>query len=184
MNCPECDLSDQVDKVSKIYMIAIDRKYASRSKGKPRPTELSSGLLKIDAMMSSRDLYSLAKKLTPPSSGKRATFRPIHPDLVVLVFSLIAPVFLYGIASSQSAVFPWILILLIGFYIFYFLKRKTLIARYEAHLQSQRATEERIQNGIKRWMQLYYCARDEIVFNPLDSKSVQVDLMNGYLLQT
>lgn len=183
MNCPECGQSDLVDKVSKIYMTAIERKYAARNKGKQQLTDSENGRLKIDSMMNSQELSGLTKKLSPPTSGKKSTFRPIHPDLVVLVFSLISPIFLYRIAINQQVMLPWILLLMAVFYGFYFWKRKYLTARFDAQLQAQKAAEERVQNGIKRWMQLYYCARDEIVFNPLDSQSVQVDLINGYLLQ-
>jgi len=58
-----------------------------------------------------------------------------------------------------------------------------LITKFEAQRLAQKSAEERIQKGIKRWMQLYYCARDDIVFNPLEAKSIPADMMNGYLFQ-
>lgn len=172
-----------MDKVSKIYMSALERKYASRASKTLQPQKSANGELRIDSQLDSQGLLSLAKKLTPPSTGKGVPFRPIHPDLVVLVFSLITPLFLYRIATTQGVMLPWILLLLTGFIGFYFVKRKSLITKFEAQRLAQKSAEERIQKGIKRWMQLYYCARDDIVFNPLEAISVPVDLINGYLLQ-
>ncbi len=145
--------------------------------------ESATGELRIDSQLDAQGLLTLAKKLTPPSSGKGVPFRPIHPDLVVLVFSLITPLFLYRIATTQGGMLPWILLLLAGFIGFYYVKRKPLIAKFEAQRLAQKSAEERIQKGIKRWMQLYYCARDDIVFNPLEAKSIPADMMNGYLFQ-
>lgn len=164
-------------------MSAIERKYASRSGKTPQSQEPATGKLRIDLQLDAQGLLSLAKKLTPPSSGKGVPFRPIHPDLVVLVFSLITPLFLYRIATTQGVMLPWILLLLTGFIGFYFVKRKSLIAKFEAQRLAQKSAEERIQKGIKRWMQLYYCARDDIVFNPLEAKSIPADMMNMYLFQ-
>lgn len=172
-----------MDKVSKIYLSALERKYASRSSKTPQAVEAASGELRIDSQLDSQGLLSLAKKLAPPSSGKGVPFRPIHPDLVVLVFSLITPLFLYRIYTTQVGMLPWVLLLLAGFIGFYYAKRKSLIAKFEAQRLAQKSAEDRIQKGIKRWMQLYYCARDDIVFNPLEAESIPVDLINGYLLQ-
>lgn len=172
-----------MDKVSKIYLSVLERKYASRSSKTPQPLESANGELRIDSQLDSQGLLSLAKKLTPPSSGKGAPFRPIHPDLVILVFSLITPLFLFRIYTTQVGMLPWILLLLAGFIGFYYVKRKSLITKFEAQRLAQKTAEDRIQKGIKRWMQLYYCARDDIVFNPLEAESIPVDMINGYLLQ-
>ena len=77
------------------------------------------------------DLQLLSRKLAPPSSGKGMPTRPVHPDMVVAVFSGIAPFFLYGIWTQQKAVFVPVLILLAGFYGLYFYKRKTVIVKFE-----------------------------------------------------
>jgi hypothetical protein len=164
-------------------MSAIERKYASRSNASPQPKDAANNILRIDSQLDSKALVSLARKLTPPSSGKSLPIRPIHPDLVVLVFSLITPLFLYRIFTTQPNMLPWILLLLACFFGFFFFKRKSLVEKFEAQRLAQKSAEERIQRGMKRWMELYYCARDDIVFNPLEAESIPVDLINGYLLQ-
>lgn len=184
MICPKCNQADLVDKVSKIYMTAMERKYGARARIKLLPEDGGdSSRLIIESQIGVQRLYLLAKKLIPPSSGKKTIIRLIHPDMVVIVFSLIAPFFIYQIATSQLNILPLTVLVLVGFYIFFFLQRKRLIAKFEAQKLAQKTAEERIQRGIKRWMQLYYCARDDIVFNPLDSEFVPIDLVNGYLMK-
>ena len=116
------------------------------------------------------------------SSGKRAPTRPLHPDLVVLVFGLVAPFFLYGVITSQPEALPIVLLVLAGFCGFYIWKRKAMIAKFQAQQLAQQATEERIKRGVGRWMRLYYCAREDVVFEPRGSAAVPADQMAGYLL--
>jgi hypothetical protein len=107
--------------------------------------------------------------------------RPIHPDMVVIALSLIAPVFLYGILTSQRSMFLPVLAVLAVFYGFYFWKRKTMIARFEAQQALRQAADQRVKRGIERWMKLYYCARDDGVFEPGSNELVPADQIAGYL---
>jgi len=107
--------------------------------------------------------------------------RPIHPDMVVAALSLIAPVFLYGILTSQRSMFLPVLAILAVFYGFYFWKRKMMISRFEVQQASRLAADERVKHGIERWMKLYYCARDDGVFEPGSDELVPADLLAGYL---
>jgi hypothetical protein len=100
---------------------------------------------------------------------------------VVLVFSLVAPIFLYGTFTSQPGALPLELLVLAAFYGFYFWKRKTMIAKFSAQQLAQQAREARIRGGIERWMNLYYCARDDGVFEPGSDSLVPADQMAGYL---
>jgi hypothetical protein len=179
--CPGCSQADQVEKVSTIYMRGLELKWhsqRSRFQDKPETSPRLAGLL---AELSPTELQALSRRLAPPSSGKRAPTRPLHPDLVVLVFSLVAPFFLYGIYTSQAGVLPLVLLILAAFYSFYFWKRKTIVAKYQAQQAAQRAAEERIQAGIGRWMRLHYCAREDCVFEPGGATPVPADQMAGYL---
>lgn len=131
--------------------------------------------------LSASELRLLSRRLKPPSSGKGAPFRALHPDLVVLTFSLILPVFVYGIYTSQKTNFVPALILLAAFYGVYFWKRKAMVARYESQLKASREAKQRAERRISRWMKLYYCAREDIVFQPGTGKFVPADQMPGYL---
>jgi len=126
---------------------------------------------------------ALTHRLAPPAAKKEAPMRAIHPDMMVLGFSLVAPIFLYGILTSQPSGLLVVLPLLAGFYIFYFWKRKMLIAKYLVQQAAQQAATARIQRGIQRWMKLYYCARDDGIFEPGAAALIPADQIAGILFK-
>ena len=158
--CPVCGLSDQTDKASTLYVMAIGGDKLAPIEGEPQTAPLN--LTGIPP----QELRALGKRLKPPASPKRAPTRPLHPNLVVVTFSLIIPLFLYRIYQNQPSVLPVVLALLAVLYILYLWGRKKIIARFERQVQANKASEERIRMGIERWMRLYYCRRDDIVFEP------------------
>jgi hypothetical protein len=173
--CPECGQSKTVEKVSTLYLTGIG--LSGEAKNSPaRPPKLIQANSKPGS-------YALSRKLAPPAASRPAFTRPVQPDQAVLAFSLIVPIFLYGILTSQRALFLPALGALFIFYGLYFWQRKRLLARFEQEQAARQAADERIKKGIERWMRLYYCAEDEIVFEPDQDAGVMVDLMPGYLLQ-
>ena len=109
--------------------------------------------------------------------------RPIHPDLMVVVFSLVVPIFLYGIFDSQRQMGLPVIGVLVAIYALYFWKRKDLAARFEREKTNQQSADDRIKRGIERWMRLYYCAHDDEVFLPGALEATPTDQMMGLLLQ-
>ncbi len=183
VRCPVCDQADQVEKVSTIYLLGIEAKRAStRADAQSQGSAASTGGLALNKLTAA-ELRALSQRLAPPASGKELPTRLIHPNLVVMVFSLGAPVFLYGILTSQPAMLLPALIILALFYAVYFWKRKTIIARFESRLAAQQAASQRIQHAIQRWMRLYYCAREDGVFKPGEDQIIPADQMPAYLFE-
>jgi hypothetical protein len=179
--CPACAQSDLVEKVSTLYLTGIGLNRSARQ-ADPQPGESVATAPAGEMIgLSASELRLLSKRLKPPSSGKGTPFRALHPDLVVLTFSLILPVFIYGIYTSQKNTFLPALVLLLGFYALYFWKRKALIAKFEIQRNASLAAARRAEQSIGRWMKLYYCAREDIVFQPGSGKYVPADQMPGYL---
>ena len=179
ISCPVCGQSDQVEKVSTVYMEGIGAgrlplKTGAQVDQMPSPGQR---LTKIPA----RDLYVLSRKFAPPSEGKSALVRPIHPDLVIGIFTLVVPIFLIGILAQQRGLLLPVLLILACFYALYFYKRKTVIARYDQEKTSKDAAQTRVECAIKSWMKLYYCARDGGIFLPGRGELVPVDQMAAYL---
>lgn len=174
--CPVCGQPDRVEKVSTIYLTGIGLR---RSKGS---TDSLQKELQTKFNGAS-GLYALSRKMAPPAAGKQAFTRPVNPDQAVLAFSLIVPLFLYGIFTSQAGMLPLALGVLAIFYAVYFWRRKKLHARFEKEQVARRKADERIQRGIERWMKLYYCACDDWLFEPGSGKPVPLDQISGYLLQ-
>ena len=167
--CPVCGLSDQVEKVSTIYLSGIADK---RSPDIGRAVTISR-----------QKLRSLSRLLAPPSSGKSTPVRPVHPDTVLIVFSCVLPIFLYGIWQQQPGMLIPALLVLAGLYGLYFFKRPSIIAKFEHEQNNQRQSQARIERGIKTWMKLYYCDRDEGVFLPGQDELIPPEQVLGYLLK-
>jgi len=126
-------------------------------------------------------LQALSRRLAPPASNRQASVRPVHPDLVVLAFSLAVPIFLYGILTSQAILFLPALVILVIFYGFYLWQRKKVIARFDNRRAAQQEEVDQIRRGIERWMRLYYCARDDGVFESEKGPLIPADQMLAYV---
>jgi hypothetical protein len=183
MICPQCGQADQVEKASTIYVRGIEVKWHRGKAIPPEGIEIPSKRSKLVDGMPTDELLALTPRLAPPAVKKGAPMRAIHPDHTVLALSMVAPLFLYGIFTSQPSGLLVVLPLLTGFYAFYFWQRKRLIAKFHATQQAQKATEQRIHKGIQRWMRLYYCARDDGVFEPGASVLTPTDQMPGLLFR-
>ncbi|MEW5868481.1 MAG: hypothetical protein AB1894_04340 [Chloroflexota bacterium] len=182
LNCPICGQSDQVEKVSTIYILGIGVGRASKGTASlAEQAEPSPYRLELEHLPPA-ELRALSRRLAPPDSGKQAVIRPIQPDLVALTLGLIAPVFLYGILTTQPYLFIPVLVVLALFYALYFWKRRGLLGRFQQQQDSQRAEQERVRTGIERWLKLYYCARDDGVFEPGNPAFTPSDQMAGVLL--
>ena len=183
MICPQCGQADQVEKVSIIYVRGIEVKYNRKKAVPPDGVEIPSRRSQLVDNMPKDELIELARRLAPPAAQKGAPTRAIHPDHVVLALSMVAPIFLYGILTSQISGLFIVLPLLAGFYAFYFWQRKRLIAKFTATQQAQKAAEQRIHTGIQRWMKLYYCARDDGLFEPGARAVTPADQLAGLLFR-
>lgn len=177
--CPQCGRSEGVEKVSTLYLAGIKKAGASSQPG----DDLASQVLARLPDLTPQDLHALSRELAPPSSGKAAPTRPVHPDLVVLVFSLVIPIFIIGILNQQRGALIPILILLALAYGLYFLKRKDILAKFARAQADQKEKQARIERGVKNWMKLYYCTQDESVFLPGKKELVPVEEMTNYLFE-
>ena len=169
ITCPVCGLSDQVEKVSTIYLSGIADKRSPE--------------IKQATKISPQKLRSLSRLMAPPSSGKSSPVRPIHPDTVLIVFSCVLPFFLFGILKQQPIMLIPVLLVLAGLYGLYFFKRKAITAKFERGQNNQRQSQARIERGIQTWMKLYYCDRDEGIFLPGKDQLVPPEQMTSYLMQ-
>jgi hypothetical protein len=175
--CPACGQADRTEKVSTIYLVGSERK-ESPSNGASLVSQACPWLQEL----SPTERWALSRRLAPPSSGKQAPTRPLHPDLVVFTFSLALPVFVYGILNSQPVMLFPMLAFVAGVYGIYLWKREAIVARFASKQAVQQAADERAKQAIARWMQLYYCVQDDGVFISGDVHITPADQMPGYLL--
>lgn len=171
--CPLCDQADMLEKASTIYLMGM---------GLKQDQQAVNGASAWLADLPEDQLKQLGRRLAPPSGGQAPPTRPLHPDLVVLTFSLVIPIFLWGIWGSQPGMRLPALIVLAVFYAGYFWKRGAILQRFARQKAERQAGIDRVQHSIERWMTLYYCAREDVVFAP-GGEAIPADQMPGYLLQ-
>ena len=181
--CPVCHQADQVEKVSTIYLTGIEAgRHPSGASSQAGGRDSSTRPTGLKASLAS-GRHALSRRLAPPSSGKELPIRPLHPDTVVLTFSLVVPIFLFGILTSQPRMLLPMLVMLAVFYGLYWWQRKTVIAKFELQRTTRQASNEHVKRGLDRWMKLYHCSRDDVVFEPGKSQFVPTDQMTGYLFR-
>jgi hypothetical protein len=129
--------------------------------------------------MTTSDIRQLSRRLKPPDSGKKPPLQPIHPDLVLIAFSLFAPFFLYQILRNQPNSFLPIMLILAAFYALYFWKRKNILDKFEHQKMERHAQDERVKMAIQRWMRLYYCPQEDIIFEAGEADAVPVDQVDS-----
>lgn len=177
--CPECGRSEGIEKVSTIYLAGIKKGRASSQPG----DDLAAQVLERLPGLSAQDLHTLSRGLAPPAEGKGIPTRPVHPDLVVMVFSLVMPIFIIGILNQQRGALIPILVVLALAYGLYFFKRKDIIAKFNRAQDEQKEKQKRIERGVQQWMKLYYCSQDEGVFLPGKKELIPVAEIIQYLLE-
>jgi hypothetical protein len=103
--------------------------------------------------------------------------------MVVVVFTIIIPVFLWGIWDSQRPILLPVLIFVAVAYLLYFWRRKAIVSKFERQKARRQASEQRIRLAIENWLELFYCARDDIVFYPDSSEQIPAGEMIAHLLR-
>lgn len=163
--CPVCRQPDQVEKVSQLYLEGIGIQRA----GRPQPAL--------------QDRRLLARRFAPPAPSKAGLLRLIHPDLTVMGFSGVLVFFIAGIWESQRAMLVPALAILAIFFGAYLLQRRKLIATFEGQVNTRKSADRRTERGVSAWMRLYYCARDDVVFEPGKNEAVPASQMIEHLMK-
>lgn len=121
--------------------------------------------------------------ITKPPSGNNQVLRLIHPDLMAGFLLVITIIMIIRAGHGQVDNLPALLVLgglvLIGYLTF----RKKGIQIYEERKLLEKAEIAKIEKGVTRWMRLYYCAADQIFFDPETSLQLEPDSVKNYLIK-
>ncbi len=181
--CPVCQKESCVHKVSLLYMIGI----SEQKDLTPENLELFNRIYSIkDSEGNSRrparaEMREAIKRFAPPS-GKDRVIRPVNPDLAVLAMLIFGIIFLVNIYTQQAAYFPYALGILLVFLLGYAVLRRRIIGKFQNELQSTTNERKVVEKAVDRWMKLYYCETDEIVFDPNRNRSIPLMFMQEYIL--
>jgi hypothetical protein len=176
--CPICGEPDKTLKVSQVYLESISNKELIEGKNKKSLRVI----LQDDEGEPFKGRFSteFIKAFSPPS-GKTAVFRSVHPDQVMVALFLLSIFFLYNIYLQQPGTF-WIAAVVFAILvIFYIAARKSIIAKYQKSKDENAQSNERVKKSIKYWMELYYCARDKVIYHPQRNEHFPIGEMKSYL---
>jgi hypothetical protein len=179
--CPECGKTESVIKVNKIYVESLS------SKPDGKDCVIAHVLhWPEDKAADSKKTYAevtFLKYFNPPA-GKTIVTRQVHPDMYVGIFSILVIALLYQIHQQQRNVFFIALGIVVVFYIVYFAGRKYILGKYQHRHDEEVAAGKKTESAIGRWMKMYYCCEDGIVFNPEKNISIPLDQMRAKLLDS
>ncbi len=175
--CPQCGKDDMIQKVSAIYSAGIaSGSYSGPSAG----VAIGSGkpaLVGGYATVHGTNQTALSSKLSPPSKPTRRL--PPEALIAILLIVIACPVITYREEALrfpvQSSIIGVTGILLLALII-------PVGYRQEKRLFQQ--TEEKIrqwEQAITQWDQLYYCARNDCVFDPATGKAVSPERLSELL---
>lgn len=202
--CPQCGKDDRIQKVSAIYSAGLTHISLSGPSG---AVAMSAGSEELTVVGSYTTLHGTAQsalisKLSPPERPSKplslAWLWVVGGILGYLFWCLVpgpccagTPLLLgllghEGIASSPMSsgliILLAAILMIIGIGITSALVVKGIRRDRLSQQNYQKAIEEWI-NAVNVWNRLYYCARDDCVFDPITGISVSVDRMEELLYQ-
>jgi hypothetical protein len=168
--------------VSLLYLESTARLHQRQAENQPELDGLLSDLLpeNSNATAQTQLLTRLLRAFTPPSGEKHVT-RRVHPDAMVIFFGLFLLLLAYRAATTQPGQLPAILILVCGSALAYLLARKAILRRYQERIRQEQEENARVENAVARWMRLYFCCRDQGIFDPEENQFVPLEQMSDLL---
>ena len=182
--CPQCNNSKDIYKVSEIYLSGLES-IKSSTPQKDNAFDLVFGhpsQKPVQRFVDQTTRRSLVSKFAPPSSSKPQIFRSLSPDFIMAATFLLSIFMLYQIFTQQREVFVPALLIILAVGAVYLLTRKRIAARFIEKQQNEARETVQIKEAIERWMSLYYCAADFIVFDKKYHISIPLQEINNYLM--
>lgn len=174
--CPVCALADCAYKVSLLYLEASARLSHRETTNQPELDAVLRDLLPEDCTPADQNnLLNRMVTIFAPPAGERQVTRRIHPDWMILFLFGIGLFIMNQIAQSQPGSLPVFASLFGLTLLFYLLLRKPILRRFTALLAQEQDGKNRVERAVARWMRLYYCSRDQIVFDPEENRFVPLE---------
>jgi hypothetical protein len=176
--CPQCGKTDTVAKVNHIYLENLSAKPLTEDLLIPHV--LRWPIEKPAKSKKTYDEVTFLKQFNPPS-GQTVVIRQVNPDLAVVFFSLLALFLLFKIYISQRGAFFIALGFLALFYLVYFIGRKFIMRKFKQRQEADLLAKKQAEAAIGRWMKMYYCWEEGIVFLPGEKQAVPLDQIRTYI---
>lgn len=181
--CPVCNEAENSYKVSEIYMQSLMRLKSGDKAEAPVIDRLQTEIPpeRREKLKGARYYRELMESFAPPQGETQST-RAVNPDWVAFAMAVLSVFFLYQIFTTQYEAFWYSLGFAVIAFAAYFIFRKKIFARYQLQKSQESGSRDKVEKAIGVWMKLYYCAKDNIVFEDKKSDSIPIDQMRAYLL--
>lgn len=169
--CPQCNHFDAVFKASTLYEYGFSIEKYERVIPPPPGTKWPILIKQEEQTVQN----ALSKKLSPPQKPKPAYITGGMIIVTIVVWIVVActilPIF-NGNSQSTTCIVGLGWILYLGLLIWWFL----------SHKKSEDNRVEKLMpdwsRAMERWNRLYYCSRDDLVFDPSDGSSAPASQMD------
>lgn len=183
-NCPVCNKKDKAYKVSILYMEGLNWQKMGGSNPGGGLGNIMEEFLQGTSDGSAKELFvsRLVTLLSPPA-GKKRYLRDIHPDHMAGFFLIISVIIILRGYLSQPMATPIIIGLLVTSFLVYGIFRRNLLERYNQKITLAQHEFLHVENSISKWMRIYYCARDQCIFDPLSGQHTSLDQLTSFFRQ-
>jgi ABC-type multidrug transport system fused ATPase/permease subunit len=181
--CPQCNSSKEVYKVSEIYLSGLESIKSSKVlKDNAFDIVFGHPSQKLGRrFVDQTTKRTLVSKFAPPSSSKQRITRSLSPDFIMFATLLLSLFMLYQIFTQQREVFLPALLIILAVAASYVLLRKKIIAKFQQKQNNEAKETDQVKEAIERWMKLYYCAEDFVIFDQKHHVTVPLQDMNLYI---
>lgn len=173
--CPLCHAEKGVYKVSQVYVAGITR-------AENRSMDDRQILVAVYGkdLLSASEIHQAAQQFGPPS-GRSQVIRPVYPDLIAGLFSVVALIFLLNTFWVARPAFWAILALWLASLAVYATTRTLVLKRYHGFVTKVLGDSKAVELSVGKWMKVYYCIADGCVFMPEREDTAPLSQLQKYL---
>jgi hypothetical protein len=182
--CPVCNEEAHSFKVSQIYLESLMRlKHRENTETPTLDKWLGAATDGAGKKFKGVQYYhDIVSKFQPPQAGA-TVMRSVNPDWVAFGLGLLSIYILYQIFRTQYEIFWYMFGFALLVFALYIIFHKQFIARHNVNKSAETGLKTNVEKGISRWMKLYYCSKDNIVYGDKKGHYVPLDQMNDYLMK-
>lgn len=175
--CPVCRKDDAIQKVSSVVTGGITSGAFSGPSGGVISVEGKRGVTGGYTTLSGITVSVLAQKLLPPPEPKvDNSTAPLGVLGLIALLAAFAYIFWWGNPSKDNLAINACGSILIGVLLL------TLSVKAHQAERNRVAREKPIwEKSIQKWSRLYYCFRDDIVFDPLTGETCRPESLTAFL---
>jgi hypothetical protein len=128
-----------------------------------------------------KDYYRDVVQVFKPPQGTSQSLRAVNPDWVAGIVALASFFFLAQIYNNNRSVF-WYMVLMVAVgYGLFFLFHNKIKAKFEKERSKELNTKQAAEKAVGKWMKLYYCTKDNVVFGAKKDESAPLEEFREYL---